>query len=275
MWRMQSTAMRPQTGVMARWMLLMETTVRRWTQAMGRTYVNRSSAHSRSQRSSPTSRRSASPSVPHTPRSCFPRYPAHSCVISLRTRFCKPVHMQHCLLATVSEAAPHLRSLALANVTPVAGPVYSSPAFHAALNSLTHLSIATASYRLLDLPLDRDSITTRAYIEFCKHTVNENILGHADGVVSLTLVNDAPAVAEAAAFPITCETVVLPRLKYLVLKSPWFERRHWAMYHRPLFMGLHDQLERINMIIGVEEEYWVRPTNEALADEFEFEEFDE
>ncbi|KAI0040525.1 hypothetical protein FA95DRAFT_1566335 [Auriscalpium vulgare] len=120
---------------------------------------------------------------------------------------CDPLPLHDELLKTIGAAAPHLRSLTLVNLTPIALKVYESREFHAALSSLSHLRISVA-------PSVR-SPHAHLYM-YChwRDTVNKSILPHLKNVVSLTL---GTSVLEADC-PIAWKRVSFPRLKRLSLE---------------------------------------------------------
>ncbi|KAI0039180.1 hypothetical protein FA95DRAFT_1577766 [Auriscalpium vulgare] len=151
--------------------------------------------------------------------------------------------LQRALLGTVGDAAPHLRSLTLTNLTPVSHSLYTTPAFLRALSSLTDLRISTASAA----NTLRGSGLWVAMSHFWYYAVDQYVLENVVNVSSLVLVNDVPtATSQLWTF---VQRGTLPRLKYLVVRKLGIDFHDADVDD---FVRRHDLLEWIDIGEGPE-----------------------
>ncbi|KAI0040521.1 hypothetical protein FA95DRAFT_1611730 [Auriscalpium vulgare] len=165
------------------------------------------------------------------------------------------LHMQHALIATVGGAAPHLRVLTLANVTPLRHAVYNSSAFTAVLPFITHLQLSIAFHKSGPHSLNTSGSTD--ILKFWHLVVHNGMLERAKGLVSITLTSDTRFVFKA----ISWRLVMLPRLKYLALNTSSGSGIDWPTHVMEDFVARHGQLEWIDLGIGADKVHWVRNTH--------------
>ncbi|KAI0043741.1 hypothetical protein FA95DRAFT_1574922 [Auriscalpium vulgare] len=189
----------------------------------------------------------------------------HAGVFPTHTRHnaCASVHLQHALIATVEGATPHLRSLALENVTSVHNAVYASSGFTAAISSITHLRLTTA----LHTSTAQASSASLPSTIFWFVSVHTYMLECAKNVVSLTLASDVRFLSPVVKWKV----ILLPRLKYLAVKISHTNIAWVTQRCKEDFVPRHGQLEWIDLGAGADKVWWIRHTHADPQDVSEYE----
>ncbi|KAI0043744.1 hypothetical protein FA95DRAFT_348871 [Auriscalpium vulgare] len=198
----------------------------------------------------------------------FSRAARLPCLKSLRFTFNPTFHgsllqaasvsMQHALIATVGEAALHLRSLTLEHVTPVQDAVYATSGFAAALSSITHLRLTTSFYHT-SAPIPSNV--------FWLDVVHTSMLDRAKNLVSLTLACDVWFLSPVVKW----KEVTLPRLKYLAVKISRSNIEWVTQRCKEDFVPRHGQLEWVDLGTGADAVWWIRHTHADPEDVSEYE----
>ncbi|KAI0042021.1 hypothetical protein FA95DRAFT_1610529 [Auriscalpium vulgare] len=159
--------------------------------------------------------------------------------------------LQIALLQTLDGTAPRLRVLTLRNIAHIAYHLYRSAAFRAAISSLTHLCISTASHT---------PFVGYGGYPFWVDVIKDMIIQKASSLVSLSLAGDS--------LSLNCILVhvsSMPQLEYLTLNTS-----RTASILRPgsveTFVGQHPMLERIDMCHGTHKMRWTRETPPGSLD---------
>ncbi|KAI0040714.1 hypothetical protein FA95DRAFT_1647013 [Auriscalpium vulgare] len=169
------------------------------------------------------------------------------------------VDLQHALLFTIGDAAPHLRFLTLINLTPVHHWVYGMSKFKSALFYLTDLRISTTS--AANLP--EGSAMWRGLSDFWFYDIGMQVLHKLANVTLLVVENDMPS--GSSRIPQFVQRKTLPKLKYLVVRNLGIDIDSADVDE---FVRRHPLLEWIDTGEGLR---WVRHTHADPQDETEYE----